>query len=149
MIREDRDPAFWTSIYEHPAVKPHVSLGLDVDLAPLLENERVTPLRATHGGFLFVQLDGLARVYELHTLFTPEGWGREALLSAKAAFAEMFARGAHLITTYEVAGNPRSQPPLSFRFAPAGDFAPALGASLRTWTLTRNAWEASPARLRM
>jgi len=151
VIREDRDPAFWTDVYEHPAVKPHVSLGHDLDIAAIVANPSVTPLRSDNGGFLFARLDGLGRVHELHTMFTPEGWGREVLISAKAAFAEMFRRGADVIVTQEVEGNRRSQPPLSFRFAPAGDFAfsPLLNATLRTWVLTRAAWDASPARQRM
>jgi hypothetical protein len=149
VITEDRDYGFWSGVYEHPAVKPHVSLGHKLDLAAILANPAIVPLRAEHGGFLFLRLDNLGRVYELHTLFTPEGWGREVLLAAKDAFTAMFEAGAHVIVTHEVAGNPRSQPPLSFRFAPAGEFAPALGAMLRTWTLTRAAWEASPARRRM
>ncbi|HJR83449.1 MAG TPA: hypothetical protein VJ775_05935 [Sphingomicrobium sp.] len=149
MIREDRDPAFWSATYEHPDVKPHVGLGQSLDVAAIVADPRVTPLAAEHGGFLFVQLDELGRVFELHTMFTPEGWGREVLLAAKAAFSEMFVRGADVIVTHEVKGNPRSQPPISFRFRAAGDFAPALGAALRTWTLTRTAWAQSPALARM
>ena len=151
MIREDRDPDFWSAVYEHPAVKPHVGLGQDIDMAAIVKSDQVTPFRAEHGGFLFVRLDGLGRVFELHTMFTPEGWGREALTALKAAVSEIFDRGAQLITTYEVEGNRRSQPPVSFRFQPAGDFAFAdeLNATIRTWMLTRTAWEGSPARSRM
>jgi hypothetical protein len=149
LIREDRDPAFWTAVYEHPQVKPHVSLGHDLDLAEILADPGVTPLAADHGGFIFIRLDGLGRTYELHTMFTPEGWGREVAGAAKAAFALMFDGGADLIVTHEVAGNRRSQPPRSFRFEPAGGFRPALDHELRTWVLTRYAWEASPARQRM
>ena len=150
MIREDRDLAFWTAVYEHPKIKPHVSLGQDINLADLLANEWVLPLRAEHGGFFFVRLDGLGRVYELHTLFTPEGWGREVLLALKAAVEHVFQAGAQVITTYDVEGYWRSKPPKTFRFEPAGDFAATeLGPRLRSWVLTRNAWEASPARQRM
>lgn len=151
MIREERDPAFWTAIYEHPEVKPRVSLGHDLNLAKVVANPSVEPLAAEHGGFLFIRLDGLGKVYELHTMFTPEGWGREVAAAAKDAFALMFDKGADLIVTHEVAGNRRSQPPLSFRFAPVGEFTwvPALDADLRTWVLTRLAWNASPARQRM
>lgn len=151
MIRENRDADFWTEVFNHPEVNPHVALGYDLDMRAVVSSAQVTPLRAEHGGFLFIRLDGLGRVYELHTMFTPEGWGREVLLSAKAAFTEMFGRGAQLITTYEVAGNWRSQPPKTFRFAPCGEFqhAPQLGVDLRTWALSRAAWEASPARQRM
>lgn len=150
MIREDRSLEFWNGVYEHPEVKPHVSLGHDLDLAAILANPAVTPLRATHGGFLFVQLDGLGRVHELHTMFTPEGWGREVLGALKDAVSLMFSRGAQLITTYDVDGHWRSRPPKTFRFEPCGDFAPTtLGPRLRTWALSRIAWEASPACQRM
>lgn len=150
MIREDRDVGFWHGVYEHPAVKPYVSLGHDLDLAAILGNPWVTPLRAEHGGFLFVRLDGLGRVHELHTLFTPEGWGREVLTALKAAVERMFQNGAQIITTYDVEGYAKSRPPLTFRFASAGDYAPThLGPRLRSWVLTRNAWEVSPARQRM
>jgi len=146
LIRESRDVEFWTHVYEHPEVRPHVSFGHELDIASVVEHASVLPLRAEHGGFLFCRLDGLGRVYELHTLFTPEGWGREVHLAAKQAFCRVFETGAQLVTTYEVEGNPRSRPPRTFRFEPAGDFAPAENLPpLRTWVLTRNAWEASPA----
>jgi hypothetical protein len=149
MIREDRDPVFWQGVATHPEVWPHISLGHSLDLGAFVQRSTVTPLRAEHGGFLFVRLDALARVYELHTMFTPEGWGREVLLAAKEAFREMFHRGAQLISTFEVSGNWRSRPPKSFGFEPCGDFAPAFDHHLRTWALTQAAWDASPARRRM
>jgi hypothetical protein len=151
VIRVERNPAFWCAVCDHPDVKPHVTLGHDLDLAEVVMAESVVPLAADHGGFLFIRLDGLGRVYELHTMFTPQGWGREVATAAKAAFERMFGAGADLIVTHEVAGNRRSQPPLSFRFAPVGEFRsePALNADLRSWVLTRSAWEGSPARQRM
>jgi hypothetical protein len=149
-VVEARDPVFWRQVFEHPEVKPKVGLGHALDIAALVADRRVTPLRARHGGYLFVQLDGLGRVYELHSLFTPEGWGREALLAAKAAFTLMFAAGAHVITTMEVRGNRRSQPPRSFRFRPAGGFAAAapFKDEFRSWVLTRDDWENSPVNRR-
>lgn len=149
-LLEDRDPAFWDRIATHPDVAPHVFLGLaEIGLAEIVSHPSVTPLRAEHGGFLFCRLDGLGRVQELHTLFTPEGWGREVLFAAKTAFALMFSRGCQVVTTYEVEGWKRSQPPKSFGFQPCGDFAPSHLGSLRTWILTANAWDQSPARKRM
>lgn len=151
MIREDRDPTFWRAVYEHPEVKPHVSMGHDIDIEAIVSAEQVVPLRSENGGFLFFPLDRIGRVYELHTMFRPEGWGREVLQALKEAVSEMFARGAQLITTYDVESHWRSRPPKTFRFEPCGDFAlvPELNAHLRTWILTRLAWEASPARQRM
>lgn len=147
---EDRDPAFWDRIANHPDVAPHVFLGTDtLDLAEIVTHPSVTPLRAEHGGFIFCRLDGLGRVHELHTLFAPEGWGREVLAAAKTAFAMMFASGSQVITTYEVEGWWRSRPPKSFGFSPCGAFAPSPFGSLRTWILTADAWASSPARRRM
>lgn len=147
---EDRSPEFWDRIANHPEVAPHVFLGgASLPLAEIVQHPSVTPLRAQNGGFLFWQLDGIGRQFELHTLFTPAGWGREVNQAAKQAFARMFASGAQLVTTYEVEGWRRSQPPKSFGFQPAGDFAPSPFGSLRTWILTADAWAGSPACRRM
>jgi hypothetical protein len=147
---ECRDPAFWSEVAEHPDVAPHISLGQTVSVDRLIAHPLVTPLRTENGGFFFVRLDGCGRVYDLHTLFRPEAWGtREIVHAARQAFDLMFSCGAQIITTNEVAGNRRSQPPRSFRFAPTGDFAPsAYGPAFRTWFLTKDAWEACPARRR-
>lgn len=148
MITEDRDAVFWSRIAEHPMVKPHVGLGRDFNIAMLVAHPLVTPLRSENGGFLFCRLDAPGRVYDLHTLYHPAGWGKEVYSAAKLAFEEMFSRGAQVIVTNEVAGNKRSQPPKTFRFAPCGDFAPSpYGPDFRTWILTRAAWDSSPARL--
>lgn len=152
LIREDRDTAFWSGVIEHPQVAPLVTFGHSIDLLAILDNPWVTPLRSERGGFLFVRLDGLGRVHELHTAYLPQAWGtREIVHAARQAFCAMFERGAQLIVTYEVAGNRRSQPPKTFRFEPCGDFAPApdFPHLLRTWALTKAAWEGSPARVRM
>lgn len=115
----------------------------------LVSAENVTPLRSANGGYLFARLDPLARIYELHALYRRAGWGWETNRALKSALALMFARGAFVIVVSEVGGNPRSQPPRSFGFRPAGDFVPSHGFDLRTWTLSRAAWEASPACKRM
>lgn len=150
MISESRDVAFWTDVAEHPLVEPHVSLGQTISVRSLVNHPLVTPLRSERGGFFFVRLDGMGRLYDLHTLFRPEAWGtREIVNAAREAFDLMFSRGAQIISTNEVAGNRRSQPPKTFRFAPAGDFAPSPhGPDFRTWFLTKDAWENSPARRR-
>jgi hypothetical protein len=150
-LQENRHPAFWQGVAEHPEVAPHAFLGRDpVSLEPVVTSPAVLPLASAHGGFLFVQLDQIGRVRELHTLYTPEGWGREVLWAAKQAFDRVFSTGCQVVTTYEVEGWWRSRPPKSFGFQRAGDFGdvPGLGASLSTWILTVSAWEASPARKR-
>lgn len=144
---EQRDPSFWRAVIDHPEVKPHVTLGREFDVGPLIASSRVLPLASENGGFLLVQLDGLGRVFELHTMYRPEGWGREVLTASKAMFRQMFER-CDLIVTHEVFGWWRSRPPKSFGFRPAGEFRPEYGTQLRTWTLTRDDWEKSPARRR-
>lgn len=146
MIREERSGAFWRDVVDHPQVV-HVTMGLPFDIEGLVGHESVTPLASQSGGFLFCRLDGLGRVYELHTLFKPEGWGREVAGSAKEAFAHMFDAGAQVITTYEVEG--WAAPPLSFGWRAAGGFAASPIGNSRTWVLTLEAWAASPARRRM
>lgn len=152
MIREDRSPEFWTALIAHPDVAPHVTFGQTLDLGPLLENPWCVPLRSENGGFILIRLDGLGRVYELHSAYYPQAWGtREIVTTLASAVQAIFDRGAQMIVTYEVDGNKRSQPPKSFRFAPCGEFAPAPNCPqpLRTWALSRSAWEGSPVRLRM
>ncbi len=146
MIRVERDADFWRGVIAHPQVS-HVMMGLPLDIAGLVEHESVVPLASSNGGFLFCRLDGLGRVFELHTLFKPDGWGREVSGSAKEAFAHMFDVGAQVITTYEVEG--WASPPLSFGWRTAGEFAPSPIGNTRTWILTLEAWAASPARRRM
>ncbi len=143
MIVEDRT-TWWREIADHPAVRPHV-MTTDFDMLDVVSHPSVTALRAEHGGFLFHRLDHIGRVYELHALFVPQGWGREVSTALKDALREMFSRGAQVVTVNEVEGWWRSRPPLSFGFRPAGDFAQALDQMFRTWILTRDAWEDSPA----
>lgn len=152
MIREERSPAFWQGVADHPEVASRVFLGgQSHDLSAIVASPNVLPLASEHGGFLFARLDGFGRVYELHTMYRPEGWGREVLTASKLAFAKVFDLGAQLVSTYEVEGWWRSRPPKSFGFIRAGGFRPVPGIipHLSTWVLTSDAWDASPARRRV
>lgn len=150
-LREERDPAFWDRVSSHPAVAPTVTMGRAMDWAASLAQPAVIPLAAEHGGLIMVRLDGIGRVHEMHTMFTPEGWGREAMLSMAQAIQWVFVRGSQLVTTYELEGEFHSLPPKTFRFAPCGDFSPVEGVPwrVRTWSLARLAWDAAPARRRI
>jgi hypothetical protein len=106
------------------------------------------PLASEHGGFMFVRQDAFGFVCELHTLFTPEGWGREVSAAAKQAFNAVFLLNYQAVITLEVRANPRSQPPRSYGFAQAGDWRMSPAGEVRLWVLTRAAWEASPANRR-
>lgn len=143
-IVEDKDPAFWLDIVSHPALA-HMRAGQDpAAILPALD--RAIALRSAHGGFLFFPADSFGRAYEMHTLFTPEGWGREAFHAAREAFDLMFDR-ADLVLTHQT-DHPQSRPPKTFRFAPLGEFTPTPHGPIRLWMLSRDAWLGSPARRR-
>lgn len=148
MIRIERDPAFWTAVASHPAIRPLMG-GRDPALVgALAARPGVLPLAAEHGGYLFIRQDALGYVAELHTLFTPEGWGREALIAGIEAINAVWIAGFQSLVTLEMAGNPRGRPPVSFGFVQAGDFRPTLVGEGRLWTLTRTGWATSPAMTR-
>jgi hypothetical protein len=146
VIRVERDPEFWTAIASHPAVAPTL-LGLPAaKVGALARRPDMLPLASDHGGFLFARLDTLGFACELHTLFTPEGRGREALIAGVSALGAVWALGYQIIVTFEARANARSQPPKSFGFRQAGDWRTTPVGDLRTWTLTQSGWTASPAR---
>ncbi|MGH7022112.1 MAG: hypothetical protein ACREEB_00825 [Caulobacteraceae bacterium] len=141
-IRIERDPAFWAAVAGHPEVAPHIGATPD-EAAALALHPLTLPLASAHGGFLFRNLDGLGFVFELHTLFTPEGWGREVALAAREAFARLFDGGAAVVVTHEQHGWWRAKPPLSHGWAPAADWRETPVGLLRMWTLSAQAWRAS------
>jgi hypothetical protein len=143
---EDRNPAFWRWVADHPDVQASGVMGGPGLIESLVVREDITPLRGEHGGYLFVRLD---HAHELHALFRPEGWGWETNQLLKQALDLIFDRGALCVIVSEVGGNWRSRPPRSFGFRPTGEFSVTQGFALRPWTLTRAAWERSPARRRM
>jgi hypothetical protein len=138
VLTECRDLAFWTGIANHPQVAPYLGFEGVPDFAEIIQHPSVLPLASQNGGYLFLRLDGLGGVWELHSLFTPQGWGREALMAGKEALATV--PGWSMITTYSHAANWRSRPPRSFGFKPSNDVGDRT-----LWFLTRAAWEASPA----
>jgi len=140
-VREDL--AFWVDVASHPDVR-HVLDGIDPEhIEKALQPPNIA-LRFEHGGFIFAKSDSFGRVYELHTLFKPEGWGREVFFAARQAFDRMF-EVCDLIITHETR-HPQSRPPKTFRFIPLGDFEMTEHGEARLWMLTRDAWIASPAR---
>lgn len=137
-MREDL--AFWVDVLSHPQVS-HVLDGHDPEsISVILDRPGVITHASKNGGLIFVPSDSLKLAYEMHTMFKPEGWGKEVFHTARKAFDSMFEY-CDLIFTYET-DHPQSRPPRTFRFAPASEFRNGR----RIWTLTRNAWLASPAR---
>lgn len=145
MIRLERDAAFWTDVAAHPALAQALGSLNPAMVGQIAARPDALPLAADHGGYIFLRSDALGFVAELHTLFTPEGWGREALMAGIEAITAVWICGFQVINTLEVEGNRRSQPPRSFGFAAAGDWRETAFGRLKLWTLSRAAWEASPA----
>lgn len=147
-IYEQRDPAFWRAVVSHPAVEGAL-LGHNPDfLDGLIANPAVLPLASKHGGLVFVGRDAFGKVYELHSMFTPEGWGREVSACAKQAFERIFDAGADLVFTHEQVGQWRTRPPKSFGFVTMGEpFEHELGC-FRLWGLSALNWQKSVARER-
>lgn len=148
MIREERDPAFWFEIASHPAIAGAL-MGLDsLAVAQTALRPSILPLASENGGFFFGRMDGLGMACELHSLYRPAGWGREAASAGKEALQWVF--GAYqVVITFETLANPRSRPPLSFGFVRAGDWRKTVIGQLRLWVLTKLAWETSPAHRRL
>lgn len=144
-LRIERDAAWWTAIARHPALGEAL-MGLPPEaVGALCRRADMLPLAATHGGFLFARDGALGFTAELHTLFTPAGWGREAARAGRSALSFVFAGGVQLVTTFEVAGRRRSRPPVSFGFSLAGDWRATPLGPLRLWSVSGAAWSASPA----
>jgi len=143
MIREDRGPEFWTRIASHPEVRKTL-YGLPPELVgENMMRPEVRHFSSLRGGWAFVRLDSCGLVWDTHAMFTPQGWGREAHAVLKYALRAMF-RTAQVLTVSET-DNPRSRPPLSFGFRPAGGATQTVVGPLKSWILTRAAWESSPA----
>jgi hypothetical protein len=146
----NRDVAFWDRIAQHPEVAPYIFMGREPEtLAPLIENPAFQPYASDNGGLIFGPVDHLGFVLELHTLYTPEGWGREVAVHSKAFFQDVF-RTASLIVTHEQENHWRSRPPRSHGWQASGDFKEVgMACRLKLWTLSREAWSASPAGRKM
>jgi hypothetical protein len=144
ILRVLRDAGFWTAVASHPTVRG-VMRGLDPALVGRLAlDERFMPLAAEHGGFLIQRLDQMGFVGELHTLFTPEGWGREAHDAGMRMFDAVFACGYRVLVTFET-DDKKSRPPRTAGYAPAGDWRESPAGRLRQWVLSEAAWKSSPA----
>jgi hypothetical protein len=143
LIREDRDPTFWTEIASHPEVRKTLYGHPPELVGELMRRPDVRHFASTHGGWAFWRLDSYGLVWDCHAMFTPDGWGREAHVVMKYAFRALFET-AHAILVSET-DSPRSRPPLSCGFKPCGATTETVAGPLTTWVLTRSAWEASPA----
>lgn len=133
--------AWWDEIASHPQVADHVFMGLPrVSMSTLLEQPGAFGLHSTNGGCIFIPRDPLGLTLEMHTLFRPEGWGREVAAAGRRFMPAVFESAA-LILTHEQEGHWRSRPPKSHGWKPCADFQDVgLPRRLRLWALTREGW---------
>lgn len=141
----NRDVSFWDSIASHADVAPAVFMNCPIQsLALLISNEKNEPFSSQNGGVLFVKTDHLGAIYEMHTMFRPEGWGREVAVTGAKALHHIFTK-ALLVFTYEQEGHWQSRPPKSHRWKSSGEFIDqGLSKRLKLWYLTRDDWLSSP-----
>lgn len=89
MIRRTLDPTFLNSIANHPDVLPWLGApDGPVDVSPLVEAIQNIAIEGPAGGWILVHLE--PGVYELHTMFLPEGRGKSYLAASKEALRYVF-----------------------------------------------------------
>ena len=145
MIRIERNPAFWIGVASHPAVAGALMGERAEGVGTWAQRDDVLPIASSNGGFLLTRLDPLGMVAELHTLFTPEGWGREVVLAGIEAIGAVWTCGFQTIVTTEIRANPRSRPARTFGFQRCGEWKATPWGDARQWLVTRETWNASPA----
>lgn len=141
----NRSAEFWDGVASSPEVAPFVFMDLPVQsLGGLVENENNEPFASDNGGVLFVKTDHLGSIYEMHTMFRPEGWGREVAITGAKALHYIFSK-ALIVFTYEQEGHWQSRPPKSHRWKSSGEFVDqGLSKRLKLWYLTRDDFLSSP-----
>lgn len=135
------DAEWWDEIAAHPEVAPHIFLGHPpFSLSLLLDQPGAFGLKSENGGCIFIPRDPLGMVLEMHTLFRPEGWGREVAKVVRS-FMQTAFESASVILTHEQEGHWRSRPPKSHGWVPCADYQDVgLPRRLRLWALTREGW---------
>lgn len=93
MIRRTLDGTFLTSVANDPEVRPYIGAPTadgfeELDLRPMIADPSNVTLVTEHGGWILQAV--LPGVYELHTLFLPEGRGKPYFKAAKEALRYAF-----------------------------------------------------------
>lgn len=150
MLERQADPRHLNGVANDPRVFPLIAFdGCDrFDLTKALDDPTTYALATEYGGFIFVRQQ--PAIYQLHTMFLPEGWGRHAYRAAIEAAQWMFTRTDCMeILTVSPDDNPRSRPfrglgfVEQFRrddvFSRGGESVGASFHALRYWDWVRTA----------
>lgn len=86
------DATLLNTVANDPTVRPWLGGDGPINLAPLLADPTTLAIVTPHGGIIAVPLD--EHRYEAHSLFLPEGRGREAIVATRAALDFLFSTSA-------------------------------------------------------
>lgn len=91
MISRATDARFLNEVVNHPAVRPfmHAAPG-PLDLTAVIANARNLAFTGLHGGIIFMQVQTVPGLYEIHTQVLPDGRGPWALQMAQQAVQRLF-----------------------------------------------------------
>lgn len=107
MIRRTLDPAFLNTVANHPDVRPWLQGEGPLDLSSVIGNPANIALQAAQGGWVLQNLS--PGVYEVHSMFLPEGRGSAVKKALAAALDYVFsATDCRQIVTRLPAGNVRA-----------------------------------------
>jgi hypothetical protein len=144
VIREERDPGYWARIANDGAVRPTLGGEGPLDFTEIIQRPDVVALAAPHGGFVFLNI--WPTRWELHTMFLPEGRGRNVLRSFGAAAQHMFtATDCAEIVTKAADSNRAAQfmaLKAGFRVVFRREGAWQDGSGLNHYALTLDEWTA-------
>lgn len=141
MIRRTMDPAFLNDVANHPEVRPWLGAP-DVpvlDLAVLIGNPANIAIEGEHGGWVLTAMGG--GVYEIHSLFRPEGRGKPFFAGAREMLRYVFTRtdATEILTKCpdDNGGARMAAAMVGFRerFSRADAWAPGVGISYQAFTI--------------
>lgn len=89
MIRRTMDAGHLNAVVNHPSVRPFVMGEGELDLTQALADPGNYAWQTEHGGFVLMRHS--PGVYEVHSMFLPEGRGASALKAARDMLRQMFA----------------------------------------------------------
>lgn len=139
MIRRTMDATLLNEVANRPDVRPWLGGDGPLDLTPIVENPSNICLVSEHGGWVGQPI--LPGIYELHTIFAPEGRGRRFFAAGKEAIRYVFARtdALEIVTKCpdDNAGARMAASLMGFRerFRREGAWSPGVGISYRVFSL--------------
>lgn len=103
-MRRVTDATFLNVVANHPDVRPFLGGGDGVlDLSGLVSSLANVTVQGEHGGFIAIS-QGLG-VYDIHSLFLPDGRGREAMTLMREGLGYLFLRTDAVELTTRVPSN--------------------------------------------